>query len=205
MIYQMATGQLPFQGNTSAVVFQAILDRDPIPPAQIAPNLPPKLDEIIEKSLEKDRDMRYQSAADLRGDLKRLKRDSDTRHRPTSSSSSSSEHAAAASVSSVPAAQPSGSHVSSSSAVVSAIRQNKIGTGVTALITLAVLAVAGYGVYSLLNRNRPVPFQNISISKITETGKSRMVGYFSRRQVHHECGAGQRAGELVAAELADQQ
>ena len=175
VIYQMATGQLPFQGNTSAVVFQAILDRDPIPPAQIAPNLPPKLDEIIEKSLEKDRDMRYQSAADLRGDLKRLKRDSDTRHRPTSSSSSSSEHAAAASVSSVPAAQPSGSHVSSSSAVVSAIRQNKIGTGVTALITLAVLAVAGYGVYSLLNRNRPVPFQNISISKITETGKSRMV------------------------------
>src|SRR5579872_714821 len=176
VIYQMATGQLPFQGNTSAVIFQAILDRDPVPPVQIAPNLPPKLDEIIEKSLEKDRDMRYQTAADLRGDLKRLKRDSDTRHRPTSSSSS---HVTAASsstsVSSVSAAQPSASHVSSSSAVVSAIRQNKIGTGVTALITLAVLAIAGYGVYALLNRNHPAAFQNISVRKITETGKSRLV------------------------------
>lgn len=178
VIYQMATGQLPFQGNTSAVIFQAILDRDPVPPAQIAPNLPPKLDEIIEKSLEKDRDMRYQSAADLRGDLKRLKRDSDTRHRPSSSSSSSGHVPAASgstSVHPVSAAQAAASHVSSSSAVVSAIRQNKIGTGVTALIALAVLAVAGYGVYALLNRNRPAPFQNISISKITETGKSRMV------------------------------
>jgi len=176
VIYQMATGQLPFQGNTSAVIFQAILDRDPVPPVQIAPNLPPKLDEIIEKSLEKDRDMRYQTAADLRGDLKRLKRDSDTRHRPTSSSSS---HVTAASsstsVSSVSAAQPSASHVSSSSAVVSAIRQNKVGTGVTALITLAVLAIAGYGVYALLNRNHPAAFQNISVRKITETGKSRLV------------------------------
>ncbi|MGA2694568.1 MAG: protein kinase [Terriglobales bacterium] len=171
VIYQMATGQLPFQGNTSAVIFQAILDRDPVPPVQIAPNLPPKLDEIIEKSLEKDRDMRYQSAADLRGDLKRLRRDSDTRHRPTSSSS----NVAAASLSSVSAAQPSASHVSSSSAVVSAIRQNKIGTSVTALLTLAVLAIAGYGVYALLNRIRPVPFQNISVRKITETGKSRLV------------------------------
>jgi len=171
VIYQMATGQLPFQGNTSALIFQAILDRDPVPPAQIAPHLPPKLDEIIEKSLEKDREMRYQSAADLRGDLKRLKRDSDTRHRPTSSSS----NVAAASMPSVTGVQPAASTGTSSSAVVSAIRQNKIGTGVTALITLAVLAVAGYGVYALLNRNRPVPFQNISISKITETGKSRMV------------------------------
>lgn len=177
VIYQMATGQLPFQGNTSAVIFQAILDRDPVPPAQIAPNLPPKLDEIIEKSLEKDRDMRYQSAADLRGDLKRLKRDSDTRHRPSSSSSSSQVPAASAvgvSVASTPAAAPSGTH-GSSSAVVSAISQHRIGTGVTALIALVVLAVAGYGVYAFLNRSQPAPFQNVSLKKITETGKSRMV------------------------------
>jgi serine/threonine protein kinase len=172
VIYQMATGQLPFIGNTSAVVFQAILDRDPTPPIQIVPNLPAKLEDIIDKLLEKDRDLRYQSAADLRGDLKRLKRDSDTRNRP----SSSSQIQAQAAVPSSTIASPAPAHHSaSSSAVVSAISQNKIGTGLTALILLVVLAAAGYGVYSLLNRNHPAPFQNITLKKITDTGKAALV------------------------------
>src|SRR5579871_4555849 len=72
VIYQMATGKLPFAGATSAVVFHAILELDPVPVHQLNASLPPKLREIIEKLLEKDRDLRYQSAADLRGDLKRL-------------------------------------------------------------------------------------------------------------------------------------
>ncbi len=75
VIYQMATGKLPFSGATSAVIFHAILELDPISPLQWNAALPAKLQEIIEKLLEKDRDLRYQSAADLRGDLKRLKRD----------------------------------------------------------------------------------------------------------------------------------
>src|SRR5258708_3558741 len=89
VIYQMATGKLPFSGATSAVVFHAILELDPVSPLQLNAALPPKLHEIIEKLLEKDRDLRYQSAADLRGDLKRLKRDVESGKKSTASGSTS--------------------------------------------------------------------------------------------------------------------
>ena len=87
VIYQMATGKLPFSGATSAVVFHAILELDPVSPLQLNAALPPKLQEIIEKLLEKDRDLRYQSAADLRGDLKRLKRDVESGRKTAAASS----------------------------------------------------------------------------------------------------------------------
>ncbi|HTC67699.1 MAG TPA: protein kinase [Candidatus Acidoferrum sp.] len=78
LLYEMATGALPFRGDTPAVVFDAILNREPIPPARATPKVPLKLQEIIGKALEKDRSLRYQSAADLRTDLKRLKREIDS-------------------------------------------------------------------------------------------------------------------------------
>src|SRR5579864_2711367 len=81
VFYQMATGKLPFEGATSAVVFHAILQLDPQPISHLNPSLPPRLQEIIDKLLEKDVDLRYQSAADLRGDLKRLKRDTESGRR----------------------------------------------------------------------------------------------------------------------------
>src|SRR5580700_5389938 len=88
VLYEMATGSLPFRGDTSALIFQAILDRAPTPPIRLNPDLPPKLEDIINKALEKDRNLRYQHAADIRTDLQRLKRDTDTGRAVAASSGS---------------------------------------------------------------------------------------------------------------------
>lgn len=82
-LYEMTTGTLPFRGETSGVVAEAILNRSPAAPVRLNPKIPAKLEEIVEKALEKDRKLRYQTAAEIRTDLQRLKRDSDSSHAVT--------------------------------------------------------------------------------------------------------------------------
>jgi serine/threonine protein kinase/predicted Zn-dependent protease len=99
VLYEMATCQLPFRGETSAVIFEAILNRPPISAARLNPELPEKFDAIIQKALEKNRELRYQIASEMRADLKRLKRELDS-----GASSSSSHHASESQPVSPPAA-----------------------------------------------------------------------------------------------------
>src|SRR5580704_12420072 len=78
VLYEMSTGAVPFRGETSGVITEAILNRAPVAPVRLNPELPAKLEDIIDKALEKDRDLRYQAASDIRTDLKRLRRDTDS-------------------------------------------------------------------------------------------------------------------------------
>jgi serine/threonine protein kinase/tetratricopeptide (TPR) repeat protein len=86
VLYEMATGQLPFRGDSTATIFEAILNRAPVPAVRLNPDVPPKLEDIINRALEKDRNLRYQHASDMRAELQRLKRDSESGHGSAASS-----------------------------------------------------------------------------------------------------------------------
>jgi serine/threonine protein kinase len=88
VLYEMATGRMAFPGNTAAVVHDGILNRTPSPVTQANPNLPAELERLVNKALEKDRKLRYQSAADIRTGLQRLKRDTESTRLPAATSTS---------------------------------------------------------------------------------------------------------------------
>jgi serine/threonine protein kinase len=184
VLYEMATGAVPFRGDTTAVIFEAILNRAPAPPIRVNPDCPVRLDEIVNKALEKDRELRYQHASEMRSDLKRLQRDSGSGRNVAASSAASSSESQTAVVASAAPSSGAGSSAgvpsapaplssTSSSSVAAVARQYRTGVIAAGLVVLALVAAAGFGVYSFLNRSGPAPFQNFTITQITNTGKAR--------------------------------
>ena len=175
VLYEMASGRQSFSGNTSGMIFDAILNRAPTPAMRLNPNLPPKLDEILGKALEKDRKLRYQSAADLRADLQRLKRDTDSGR---SAAVSAVHDPVGAGLSPAPA-QTKDTDLSSASTIASAVlKKHKTGVAVTLTIAVIVLAGFGYGLYKLLSKPTTETGRGggpqMTITRLTSTGKSRM-------------------------------
>lgn len=177
VLYQSVTGALPFPGTTSAVIFGNILHSAPVSPVQLNSNVPAELERILNKLLEKDKDLRYQIAAEVRADLKRLQRELE----PGRASSDSSVAASRASASAVQTASsgaalpvsPGVGRSGSGRALVQAAQKNKISAGVIMLGLMFVAVAAAYGIYTFVKmgqKPKPLPFEKFSIQNVSNNG-----------------------------------
>jgi len=183
VLYEMSTGALPFRGDTSAVIFEAILNRAPVSPVRLNPDLPAELERIIHKGLEKDRELRCQSAGEIRADLKRLRRGLDS---GKSTAPTANADVAASEVKGLPAGasdeskrDSSGMHVSRPSeappgGATQPWWRRKAALGVAAIVVVAMLAAAGWfyryggGGGASIDSVAVLPFVNASADPNTE-------------------------------------
>ncbi len=167
VLYQMVTGKHPFPGSTSAVIFDNILHHAPVAPVSLNPELPAEIERILNKALEKDRDIRYQVAAELRADLKRLQREMES-GRTAAASSSSVRIGSASQAAPQPPSEMAAK--SSGSVIVEVARKNKLGAGLMALVGVVLLVAAGYGIYTYLKPRPHIPFASFTIENLTNNG-----------------------------------
>ena len=178
VLYEMSTGTLPFRGDTSGVVFESILNRPPTPAIRLNPDVPQKLEDIIHRLLEKDRDLRYQSAADLRSELKRLKRDTDSNRTAavpisdrqiTSPSLPISGQTSATPVSGQ--AAPQREAISDSQQIVGLASRHKTALAVAVATVLIILIGFGFLLYRTRNSAGKVPSGPGKVAQISHWNK----------------------------------
>ena len=169
VLYEMATGNVPFRGDTSAVIFESILNRAPVAAIRANPDLPAELERIINRALEKDRELRYQHASEMRAELQRLKRDTDSNRRvvaaieepipsaapsrPASNSSVTPPPASGSSAAAISA--PIAAHISSGQASSAAIAPTQKRWLVPALAAVVVAALVAAGAFFLYQHRKP--------------------------------------------------